>query len=277
MRLCACGCGGEIIEQYHHKYYGVPKFIYGHQSKIISEQTRRKISASLMGHKRTLGYKHSEETRQKMSIAHKGKVFSKETRNKLSEVLKGKTVSEKTRKIMSEARKGKVLTKECKEKISIAMIGRKFSEEWKKKISEAMKGKIHSAEWRRKNSESKKGKKVSLETRMKMSKMMKGKRVGDKNPNWLGGKSFEPYNHHFNNSLKEKIRNRDSRLCQLCGKTEKENKRKLAVHHIDYVKENCNEENLLSLCMGCNIKVNVNRIFWTGFFVGYILSRNKFV
>ncbi len=33
MKLCECGCGQEIISQYHHKYYGIPRFIRGHQNK----------------------------------------------------------------------------------------------------------------------------------------------------------------------------------------------------------------------------------------------------
>ncbi len=31
---CKCGCEEEIIEQYHHKYYGVPSFISGHNTSL---------------------------------------------------------------------------------------------------------------------------------------------------------------------------------------------------------------------------------------------------
>ena len=51
--------------------------------------------------------KTSEETRKKLSEAHKGKQHSEETRNKMSENRKGKQRSEETRKKQSEARKGK--------------------------------------------------------------------------------------------------------------------------------------------------------------------------
>ena len=90
------------------------------------------------------GFKHSEESRKKMSESTKGKnhpmygkTLSEEHKKKISESLKGKTLSAKTRKKMSEAQKGKT-----------------FSEETRKKISEANKGKIRSAETRKKTGES---------------------------------------------------------------------------------------------------------------------------
>lgn len=36
-KFCDCGCGKEIIIKWHHKYYGIPKFMVGHGKK--SEQT----------------------------------------------------------------------------------------------------------------------------------------------------------------------------------------------------------------------------------------------
>jgi len=96
--------------------------------------------------------------------------------------------------------------------------------------------------------------------------------LGDKNPmkercgakhfNWKGGSSFEPYSSDFNEALKEKIRNRDNRTCQLCGIKEEELNRKLDVHHIDYDKKNCNEENLISLCKSCHMKTNFKRKYY---------------
>jgi len=34
MPLCACGCGQNILLQQHHKRYGIPKFIRGHNGKL---------------------------------------------------------------------------------------------------------------------------------------------------------------------------------------------------------------------------------------------------
>lgn len=55
----------------------------------ITEETRRKISEA---HK---GLKHSEETRRKMSETHKGKVISKETCKNMSKSHKGKPSNHK--------------------------------------------------------------------------------------------------------------------------------------------------------------------------------------
>lgn len=84
---------------------------------------------------------------------------------------------------------------------------------------------------------------------------------GDKSPVWLGGISFEPYPPEFNNKLKKRIKTRDGYQCQLCGTREK-----LAIHHIDYEKQNCEDDNLVTLCLSCNVKVNKNREYWTEYF-----------
>lgn len=94
---------------------------------------------------------------------------------------------------------------------------------------------------------------------------MKG-RVGSLHHNWQGGKSFEPYPPDFNQQLKDRIRVRDNFICQLCGVPELECDERLSIHHIDYDKENCKENNLISLCGKCNPKVNFNREYWAKYF-----------
>lgn len=97
----------------------------------------------------------------------------------------------------------------------------------------------------------------------KKSEEYKGRCAGENHPNWQDGKSFEPYSTEFTDQLKELIRQRDNYQCQKCGCLERENMRKLSVHHIDYDKQNCLPSNLFSLCCGCNSIVNQNREFWT--------------
>ena len=79
----------------------------------------------------TTGYKHSEESRKKMSENNarywQGKTLSEETRKKMSESCKGKKLSEETRKKMSESRKGE----------NNPMYGKRHSEETRKKMSES--------------------------------------------------------------------------------------------------------------------------------------------
>jgi hypothetical protein len=45
----------------------------------------------------------------------------------------------------------------------------------------------------------------------------------------------------------------------LCGVEEKDYFQKLSIHHIDYNKENCKDDNLITLCRGCNAIVNYGR------------------
>lgn len=109
------------------------------------------------------GYKHTEEARQNMSNAHKGRKYhSEEEKLKRSERMKGnkyntgrkqspeeiearakhhrgKTVSEETRIKMSTALKGRVISEEAKAKMRLAKLGKKLSDNHKQKLSEAAK------------------------------------------------------------------------------------------------------------------------------------------
>ena len=81
---------------------------------------------------------------------------------------------------------------------------------------------------------------------------------------WKGGASFLPYSSEFNRQLKHRIRLRDHYICQGCGVSEGNLKRKhvLDIHHINHDKMNCTKENLISLCTSCNAKANFKRDFW---------------
>lgn len=96
----------------------------------------------------------------------------------------------------------------------------------------------------------------------------KGSQSLDKHYQWKGGISFEPYPLGWNKTFKEQIRYRDRYKCQLCGKPEVENDKRLDVHHKDYNKNNINPDNLVSLCKNCHIKTNHNRDYWITLFEG---------
>ena len=127
----------------HHYNTMNPDFGYNNTSGgeringcYFSDETRKKISESMKGHK------ISKETKEKLSKVGKGKKrkpCSDETKKKISEANKGNTspnkgkkLSEETRKKISEARKGKPLNRK----------GYIHSEETRKKISEAVMGRI---------------------------------------------------------------------------------------------------------------------------------------
>ena len=124
------------------------------------------------------------------------------------------------------------------------------------------------------------GYKASQVTRLRQSKSQKDRwgnspelrrettlrQIGNKNANWQGGKSFEPYSATFNRELKKLIRLRDGYTCQLCSTLEYKTTKKLFIHHIDYDKNNCLLNNLITLCNACNSKVNFSRTYWVEYF-----------
>lgn len=85
--------------------------------------------------------------------------------------------------------------------------------------------------------------------------------IQNRGPNhcqWRGGLSFEPYCEIFSDKeFREYIKERDGYKCLNPCCSKKSNI--LAIHHIDYIKKNCNQENLITLCSSCNGKANYNR------------------
>ena len=94
---------------------------------------------------------------------------------------------------------------------------------------------------------------------------------GKDHPNWKGGIAFGKYCPKFNKKLKEEVREKFGRKCYLCPKTEKENGKKLDVHHCDYNKgQGCGQKwSLIPLCHKCHIKTNFNRWYWFNLLSNY--------
>lgn len=161
----------------------------------------------------------------------------------------------------------------------------KRTKEYREKQSKAHRGRPHkmpdgfvphnkgvplTEEQKRNISKKNKGRKLSAKTKKKMSKS----RRGEKHFNWQGGKTFGDYSFNWTDTLRESIRQRDNHVCQLCGIHEDELDgfyMKLDIHHIDYIKNNCNPNNLISLCRSCHVKTNYNRDYWVQYFKGALL------
>ena len=85
---------------------------------------------------------------------------------------------------------------------------------------------------------------------------------GELSPAWKGGISFAPYCPKFNNEFKTRVRAFFDNKCVLCGKTKEENGKNLSVHHVNYDKMVCCNENepiFACLCVSCHTKTNHNR------------------
>jgi len=218
------------------------------KGKKLSEETKKKISESLMGHegfRYWLGKHLSNETKKKLSIANKGKHLSLKT----------------------EFKKGMKLSEETKKKISKANKGNKHSEETKRKIGIANSGKSHSEETKRKLSELNKGKKLSDETKKKIGIAGEGRkfpkswfrkqrlRKGEDGGNWKGG--ITPENKRIRNSIdfrlwREAVFARDNWICQKC----KQRGEYLHPHHIknfaQFVELRFAIDNGITLCKKCH-------------------------
>ena len=85
------------------------------------------------------GFRHTEESKKKMSKSHKGAILTEETRRKMSLAHKGLTFSEETRKILSEKAKMRIRSQESIRKSADKHIGLKMSNKTKQKLKECNK------------------------------------------------------------------------------------------------------------------------------------------
>ena len=232
----------------------------------------------LKNHKGMLGKHHTAEAGRKMSQTKK-RLFSE---GKIISTWKGKKLPQE---MVEKIRNGRIRFFERGGKI-IGMLGKHHTEITKQKLREKRKNQIFTEETRKKQIDGIKrfyktenGKKRKALSREKMlnnkfalgnkhteewKKIISEKESGEKHYNWQGGKSFEPYSTDWTQSLRRTIRERDRYTCQLCSKPQGD--RVHSVHHIDHNKKNCNPNNLITLCAGCNTKVNYNRIYWIDYF-----------
>jgi group I intron endonuclease len=86
---------------------------------------------------------HTEEAKQKMSIAHKGKVLTEEHIRKIVESRGIQYLSEETKKKIGDAHRGRVHTEQSRKNMSDAHMGITLTEEAKQRMSDARKGEKH--------------------------------------------------------------------------------------------------------------------------------------
>jgi hypothetical protein len=302
---CKCGCEEEIKEIYRKpskKFKGYIKYHHlkvnpPNKGKTFSEETKKKISEAKKGFK--LSKEHIEKLR-KIAIEN-NPMKNEESRDKIRKKLKGRRISVETRRKQSEWQIGRKLPKTTRDKISKNnsryWLGRKKTQETIDKIKRTksinkkaspMKGKKHSLKTREKFKEAWKKRRlipISEETKKKLSKshkiaLLEGRlpkcigAIGDKNPRWLGGKSFEPYDSRFNHKFKKEIKKRDNRcmLCNISIEDLRSMERQVHIHHINYDKKLSIKENCICLCNQCHSITNTNRDGWIRFFQS-ILSK----
>lgn len=233
-RRCKCGCKRFTVWREEYKKYNI--YIVGHNDKRMTilnrVKVRRRCKCGCEGLTRWNEFRrdyneyinHHEKRNKKQS---------KETLMKKSQSLKNWHENNAHWGI------GKKRSKESTMRLIKALTGKKRPQWVKDKISRGNKGKKRTAEVCKQNSI-----RNSLE----------------RHPQWLGGKSFEPYGMDFDRELKSLIRKRDKYTCRLCNV--KQINKKFHIHHIDYDKRNNNPDNLITLCNSCHMKTNHNREKW---------------
>lgn len=110
------------------------------------------------------GFKHTEETKKKISEAGKGRIFTEEVRKKIADSNRGKhIVSDEIRQKISIGNKGKIVSEESRLKMSISLTGHETSIETKQKISAANTGKKRTPEMKLRMSIAAKNRKKKIE------------------------------------------------------------------------------------------------------------------
>jgi len=273
--------------KYKCVHIGINHPLYGkHRSEEVKEKIRKKLTGVPLPKERT---EKSSNTRKKLFSEGKIKIWNEGLN--IEEILKhykngfpntgvSRPMSEEGKRKISLKNTGKKRTEECKLQISETRkrlhaegklvpwnLNIPRTEEVKQKISLANTGKIP---WNINIPRTK-------ECKQKISVANTGKLLGNKNPAWIDGRSFEPYCPKFNKNFKFKIRARDGFLCLKCGMREEDHIKlfncNLHSHHINYDKKLTIKENCCALCMRCNIEVNGNRSSWIKFFQSILSER----
>ena len=104
-------------------------YFAGRCSMAISEETRRKLSDAHRGRR------FSDEHKARIGAANTGKVRSEETKEHLRQVNLGKKHSLESRELMSRSQRGRKHSEETKAKIARAHLGMKPSDETRAKLS----------------------------------------------------------------------------------------------------------------------------------------------
>jgi len=108
----------------------------------------------------------------------------------------------------------------------------------------------------------------------KLSLFRLGKFIGKDNPNWKGGITRAKYCQVWSDEeYKQDIRDRDGNKC-LNPYCYLKNPDDLTIHHIDYNKENCHPNNLITLCRSCNSRANSDRSWHKSWYSAIIIRRN---
>ena len=128
-----------------NKAYGWLRRQYAESMSGDNNPNRKNPKIQKEAAKKRIGQKRTEETKQKMSLAQRGRIFCEETKNKMAEAAKNRPpISEETRKKLKQRKPntywtGKQMSEETRAKMSVSQQGKTMSEEAKEKMRIAAK------------------------------------------------------------------------------------------------------------------------------------------
>uniref|UniRef100_A0A6M3LKP8 Putative homing endonuclease n=1 Tax=viral metagenome TaxID=1070528 RepID=A0A6M3LKP8_9ZZZZ len=212
-RLCKCGCGQEIKYKPYYKYYGIPRFISGHNARLMTRQMKKKFALL------RIGIHCSEATKEKIrnKLLKQVILTCVECDKKFSVSLS----SSKTRKFHNrkcyliyhhrEGLSDNAIQKMIETKRKNPLL---FSKETRKKIGNSKEGKTYEEIYGDRAGEERKKRRESHRKR------------------WIGKKKCEerPYQgcDWKYNEWRKKVFKKNSYICQKC----KQNSDTLQAHHI---------------------------------------------
>ncbi len=250
-------------------------FLDGH---VVSAETCEKIRQS------KIGCTPWNKGKSGLQVAwNKGIPASEKRKEKQRHAMTGRVISKETREKMSAASIGKPKSEITKQRISKSRLGMKFSEETCQRMR---KPKSESAKKRMSKPKSESAKKNNSiaqrkshfehpELRVAMSIKQKKrfenpevhmKNILSKYDIWYGGvKHYDTpqYCEKWTQSLRERVRAFFDYNCVSCGTPQ--NGRKLHVHHVNYNKNTCCDDQprlLVALCNSCHMMTNNNKKLW---------------
>lgn len=218
MVVCSYGCGNEA--KYFFKNGKGCCSEFSSSCLKMREINKNKNSGEKNG---MYGRHHSNITKQKIGEKSKEKIFTEEYRKKLSEAMSGNKRrigfkhSEETKNKISKALKGIPLSQKNKLGISKALKGRKFTLEWRLKLSEAAKRRFKNPDFLRSFKKSIEQKPTGIEKKiLNMIKNYGYEYTGDfslwidgKNPDFINEenkKVIEVFGNYWHNKMDEPSR-----------------------------------------------------------------------
>jgi hypothetical protein len=128
--------GGQHSEEFKKKISQI------HKGKIVSEETRSRLSKALLGNPKLSiarkAFRHSEESKQKMRENFKGRPKTEAHKQKLREANLGKRMTDKMRSILIAANTGRSPTDATREKIRQSQKGKIITQEQRDKIKKSL-------------------------------------------------------------------------------------------------------------------------------------------